>query len=166
MKRLIAIRNLEGGDAHKLSSDLETHTNRKYSLTLMRLMGFFVVSFMLFSVLFSLTVVLRDPPSDAVPETSPTATVFQVQLKETGQGICSFQMLHCQVYVFLASWFWKLCYCTDEAIVLIKLIRNQHSFRSLSLPLGYNHVLGVNCFLLLIFWLIQVNGEEWAGYES
>ncbi|MED6182323.1 Galactoside 2-alpha-L-fucosyltransferase [Stylosanthes scabra] len=94
MKRLITIRNVEGGggggsdDALKnlnLSSDLETHSyseKKNTNLPLMRLMGFFLVSFMLFSVLFSLSLVLRDPPSDAVLEASQTTTattVFQQQ---------------------------------------------------------------------------------------
>ncbi|KAL4398648.1 hypothetical protein HN51_003255 [Arachis hypogaea] len=89
MKRLITIRNVEeGGDTDdalknlnlNLSSDLEKKNNTT-TLPLMRLMGFFLVSFMLFSVLFSLSVVLRDPPSDAVLEASPTltTTVFQQQ---------------------------------------------------------------------------------------
>ncbi|KAF7838485.1 galactoside 2-alpha-L-fucosyltransferase-like [Senna tora] len=42
------------------------------------MMGIFVVCLMLFSVLFSLSVVLRDPPSDAAAEASAT-TFFQVK---------------------------------------------------------------------------------------
>lgn len=76
MKRVVTIRNPEGDDAQKLH--LDPPTNTKYALNLMRLMGFSLVSFMLFSVLFSLSVVLRDPPSDAV--TPPTTTtVFQLK---------------------------------------------------------------------------------------
>jgi len=87
MKRVIAIRNSTAnntGGNNKISlspSDLETVTD-KYAtsspLTLMRVMGFFVISFMLFSVLFSLSVVLRDPPSDAAFREQPLS-LFQLQ---------------------------------------------------------------------------------------
>ena len=50
----------------------------KCGLNMMRLMGIFVVSLMLFSVLFSVSMVLRDPPSDGVGEAS-SVTVFQVR---------------------------------------------------------------------------------------
>lgn len=53
-------------------------SNRKCGLNLMQLMGFFVLCLMLFSVLFSVSVVLRDPPSDGITEASPT-TFFQAQ---------------------------------------------------------------------------------------
>lgn len=94
MKRAIAIRNSTASDTggnNKISlspSDLETVTD-KYAtsspppLTLMRVMGFFVISFMLFSVLFSLSVVLRDPPSDAAFREQPSS-LFQLQ--QTQQG--------------------------------------------------------------------------------
>jgi xyloglucan fucosyltransferase len=47
-------------------------------------MGFFVISFMLFSVFFSLSVVLRDPPSDAA--ISSTTTLFQQHTLLQQQG--------------------------------------------------------------------------------
>jgi len=82
MKRAIAIRNSTANNNISLSpSDLETVTDKYASsstLTLMRLMGFFLVSFMLFSVLFSLSVVLRDPPSDAAFREQPSS-LFQLQ---------------------------------------------------------------------------------------
>lgn len=99
MKRVIAIRNSTANDSNttggnnKISlspSDLETVTD-KYAtsspLTLMRVMGFFVISFMLFSVLFSLSVVLRDPPSDAAFREQPSS-LFQLQ--QTQQGFFFF----------------------------------------------------------------------------
>lgn len=49
------------------------------TLPLMRLMGFFVASFVICSVLFSLSIVLRDPPSDAaLREPSSLTPLFQV----------------------------------------------------------------------------------------
>nr|Q9M5Q1.1 RecName: Full=Galactoside 2-alpha-L-fucosyltransferase; AltName: Full=PsFT1; AltName: Full=Xyloglucan alpha-(1,2)-fucosyltransferase [Pisum sativum]AAF62896.1 xyloglucan fucosyltransferase [Pisum sativum] len=79
IKRVIAIKNPRGDDNNNNKlSDLETLTDKCTTcpLTLMRVMAFFVVSFMLFSVLFSLSVVLRDPPSDAA--ISSTTTLFQL----------------------------------------------------------------------------------------
>ena len=46
--------------------------DRKLGLNSMRAMGIFVVCLMVFSVLFSVSVILKDPPSDAVLETSGT----------------------------------------------------------------------------------------------
>ncbi|WJX95538.1 Galactoside 2-alpha-L-fucosyltransferase [Trifolium repens] len=76
-------------DGNNKFSDLETTVTDKYAttsspLTLMRLMGFFVISFMLFSVFFSLSVVLRDPPSDAA--ISSTTTLFQQHTQSQQQG--------------------------------------------------------------------------------
>lgn len=80
IKRVIAIKNPRGDDNNNNNklSDLETLTDKCTTspLTLMRVMAFFVVSFMLFSVLFSLSVVLRDLPSDAA--ISSTTTLFQL----------------------------------------------------------------------------------------
>lgn len=81
IKRVIAFKNPRGDDNNNNNnklSDLETLTDKCTTspLTLMRVMAFFVVSFMLFSVLFSLSVVLRDPPSDAA--ISSTTTLFQL----------------------------------------------------------------------------------------
>lgn len=73
-------------DAERLS-DLDTHrdvlkdANKKCGLNLMQLMGLFVLCLMLFSVLFSVSVVLRDPPSDGVVEASGT-TFFEAKLSE------------------------------------------------------------------------------------
>ena len=63
-------------------SDLNIHyilkdRNVKCGPNMMRLMGIFVVCLVLFSVLFSVSMVLRDPPSDGVGDASST-TVFQV----------------------------------------------------------------------------------------
>ncbi|OIV97103.1 hypothetical protein TanjilG_10049 [Lupinus angustifolius] len=59
--------------------------NIKCVPSLTHLMGFFLLSLTLFSVLFSLSLVLRDPPSDSVPQDpSPTKTVFQVKQSEQG----------------------------------------------------------------------------------
>ncbi|KAK2357566.1 galactoside 2-alpha-L-fucosyltransferase [Trifolium repens] len=91
MKRIIAMRNprADNEDGNNKFSDLETTVTDKYAttsspLTLMRLMGFFVISFMLFSVFFSLSVVLRDPPSDAA--ISSTTTLFQQHTQSQQQG--------------------------------------------------------------------------------
>ncbi|XP_027332947.1 galactoside 2-alpha-L-fucosyltransferase-like [Abrus precatorius] len=88
MKRVITIRNEESGKKVSLSlspSDLDSKCT--FTLTLMRLMAFFLVSFMLFSVIFSLSVVLRDPPSDGALPTTPTTTFFQTT--STKQGLDS-----------------------------------------------------------------------------
>ncbi|WJX90031.1 Galactoside 2-alpha-L-fucosyltransferase, variant 2 [Trifolium repens] len=92
MKRIIAMRNprADNEDGNNKFSDLETTVTDKYvttcssPLTLIRLMGFFVISFMLFSVFFSLSVVLRDPPSDAA--ISSTTTLFQQHTLLQQQG--------------------------------------------------------------------------------
>ncbi|KAL9326400.1 hypothetical protein ACSQ67_007045 [Phaseolus vulgaris] len=58
-------------------SDLDSKC--AFSLSLMRLMAFFVASFVLCSVVFSLSVVLRDPPSDAaLRESSSLNPLFQI----------------------------------------------------------------------------------------
>ncbi|XP_054822638.1 galactoside 2-alpha-L-fucosyltransferase-like [Prosopis cineraria] len=70
-------------DAEKLS-DLDTRSSfsrdsdKKWGFNLMQLMGFFLLCLMLFSVLFSVSVVLRDPPSDGIVEAS-TSVVFQAE---------------------------------------------------------------------------------------
>ncbi|KAL5544528.1 hypothetical protein UlMin_008312 [Ulmus minor] len=53
-------------DAHSVLRNLE----RKNESGLMRTMGIFVVGLMVFSVLFSVSVVLKDPPSDGVLDSS------------------------------------------------------------------------------------------------
>ncbi|GAU13360.1 hypothetical protein TSUD_192720 [Trifolium subterraneum] len=83
MKRIIAMRNhprAENDDGNNKFSDLKSTgivTDNCATLTLMRLMGFFVISFMLFSVFFSLSVVLRDPPSDAAISSTTTMSFQQ-----------------------------------------------------------------------------------------
>ncbi|KAI4335974.1 hypothetical protein L6164_014558 [Bauhinia variegata] len=79
-------------DAEKFS-DWDTHCvlkdpNIKCGLNLMRLMGIFVVFLMLFSVLFSVSVILRDPPSDGVSDASPV-TVFQVKDSQGSDNVFS-----------------------------------------------------------------------------
>ncbi|KAJ7956419.1 galactoside 2-alpha-L-fucosyltransferase-like [Quillaja saponaria] len=74
-------------------SDLDSHvvlrdTDRKCGLSSMRLMGVFVVCLMLLSVLFSVSVVLRDPPSNGVSEV-PEARVFQVKASEDSEDDAS-----------------------------------------------------------------------------
>lgn len=75
-----------GDDAAETLSHLITpkDLNRKCSLALMRLMGIFVVSLIVFSVLFTVSMVLRDPPSDRVAEESAT-NFFEVNDRI---GIC------------------------------------------------------------------------------
>lgn len=79
MKRLK--KNPNDDDAQKLSG-FDAHTllrdpDKKLGLSFMRAMGILVVCLMVFSVLFSVSVVLRDPPSDGVLEASETR-VFQL----------------------------------------------------------------------------------------
>ncbi|XP_028753612.1 galactoside 2-alpha-L-fucosyltransferase-like [Neltuma alba] len=73
-------------DAEKLSdSDSRDNYSRdpdkKSGFNLMRLMGFFLLCLMLFSALFSVSVVLRDPPSDGVVEAS-SSVVSQAKQSE------------------------------------------------------------------------------------
>ncbi|XP_062116589.1 galactoside 2-alpha-L-fucosyltransferase-like isoform X2 [Humulus lupulus] len=69
-------KNLE--DNHANLSSFDTHStvfrdpDRKLGFISMRAMGIVVVCLMVFSVLFSVSMVLKDPPSDAVLETSRT----------------------------------------------------------------------------------------------
>ena len=58
------------------NQSLMTDQDIKCGINLMRLMGIFVVCLILLSVLFSVSVVLRDPPSDGVADALPT-TVFR-----------------------------------------------------------------------------------------
>ncbi|KAK4257205.1 hypothetical protein QN277_006823 [Acacia crassicarpa] len=73
-------------DAEKLS-DLDSRNNfsrdsdKKLGFTLIQLMGLFLLCLMLFSVLFSVSVVLRDPPSDGVVEASKSV-LFQANQSE------------------------------------------------------------------------------------
>ncbi|XP_020226603.1 galactoside 2-alpha-L-fucosyltransferase [Cajanus cajan] len=64
----------------KLSlSPSHLETKCAFTISLMRLMGFFVASFVLCSVIFSLSIVLRDPPSDAaLREPSSLTPLFQI----------------------------------------------------------------------------------------
>ncbi|POO01963.1 Xyloglucan fucosyltransferase [Trema orientale] len=82
-------KNLE--DNHAKLPDSDTHntvsrdSDRKLGLNWMKIMGVFVVCLMVFSVLFSVSVVLKDPPSDSVLEASG-ARVLQLN---TNQAIGS-----------------------------------------------------------------------------
>ncbi|KAF7806211.1 galactoside 2-alpha-L-fucosyltransferase-like [Senna tora] len=77
----------DDADAEKVI-DLDTRSNvlrdsgPKCGLNLVQLMGFFVLCLMLFSVLFSVSVVLRDPPSDGVAEAFAATTVFEAKQSE------------------------------------------------------------------------------------
>ncbi|KAK7388922.1 hypothetical protein VNO78_23750 [Psophocarpus tetragonolobus] len=60
-------------------SPLDLDSKCSFTPSLMRLMGFFVASFVLCSVFFSLSVVLRDPPSDAaLREPSSLTPLFPI----------------------------------------------------------------------------------------
>lgn len=74
--------NLDG-DHLSTHLDLDTRNalrdpDRKSGFSSMKVMGIFVAGLIVFSVLFSVNVVLRDPPSDAVFETSK-ARVLEVE---------------------------------------------------------------------------------------
>ena len=51
----------------------------------MSMMGFFVASFVLCSVIFSVSIVLRDPPSDAALH-EPSSLTPLLQIAQTLQG--------------------------------------------------------------------------------
>ncbi|KAK7330343.1 hypothetical protein VNO77_24533 [Canavalia gladiata] len=92
MKRVLTIRNEESGKKLSLSPSADLDAKRAFTPTLMRLMGFFLVSLILFSVIFSLSVVLRDPPSDAAlrqlsPPTITTTSSTVFQKTQTHQGL-------------------------------------------------------------------------------
>lgn len=77
--------NLDADDLSK-HLDLDTRSalrepDRKSASGSMKVMGIFVAALILFSVLFSVNVVLRDPPSDAVFETSKAA-VLEVEARK------------------------------------------------------------------------------------
>ncbi|KAH7529038.1 galactoside 2-alpha-L-fucosyltransferase [Ziziphus jujuba] len=77
MKRLK--KNTYDYDTESLS-DFAAHfvlrdPDRKLRLSVMRIMGIFVVCLMVFSVLFSVSVVLKDPPSDGVLDASETSVL-------------------------------------------------------------------------------------------
>lgn len=72
-------KNPSDDDTEKLP-DFDTHTvprdpDMKLGLSFMRAMGILVVCLMVFSVLFSVSVVLKDPPSDGVLEASETRVI-------------------------------------------------------------------------------------------
>ncbi|KAM6569602.1 hypothetical protein CsatB_017587 [Cannabis sativa] len=79
--------NKNSEDNHASISDFDTHStvsrdpDRKFGFSSMRAMGIFVVFLMIFSVLFSVSVILKDPPSDAVLETSG-ARVLRINSNE------------------------------------------------------------------------------------
>ncbi|KAG4942926.1 hypothetical protein JHK85_047572 [Glycine max] len=66
-----------------LPSDLDTKCS--FTLSLMSMMGFFVASFVLCSVIFSVSIVLRDPPSDAALH-EPSSLTPLLQIAQTLQG--------------------------------------------------------------------------------
>ncbi|EEF47837.1 Galactoside 2-alpha-L-fucosyltransferase, putative [Ricinus communis] len=64
-------------------------TERKcggFNLNLMRVMGILVAILMVISVVFSVSVVLKDPPSDTALESSQAANVFQVKQEKGSEG--------------------------------------------------------------------------------
>ncbi|KAH0975738.1 hypothetical protein GBA52_017637 [Prunus armeniaca] len=80
--------NLDG-DHLSTHLDLDTRNalrdpDRKSRLSSMKVMGIFVAGLIVFSVLFSVNVVLRDPPSDAVFETSK-ARVLEVEHRKDSE---------------------------------------------------------------------------------
>lgn len=80
--------NLDG-DHLSTHLDLDTRNalrdpDRKSGLSSMKVMGIFVAGLIVFSVLFSVNVVLRDPPSDAVFETSK-ARVLEVEHRKDSE---------------------------------------------------------------------------------
>ncbi|TKY55077.1 Galactoside 2-alpha-L-fucosyltransferase [Spatholobus suberectus] len=81
-------RKEESGKKVSLSlspSDLDSKC--AFTLTLMRLMGFFVTSLVLCSVIFSLSVVLRDPPSDAALREPLLSSAPVFQMSQTQQDL-------------------------------------------------------------------------------
>ena len=72
-----------------LPSDLDTKCSTP---SLMSMMGFFVASFVLCSVVFSVSIVLRDPPSDAALH-EPSSLAPLLQITQTLRG--SYLFLHC-----------------------------------------------------------------------
>ncbi|EXB44705.1 Galactoside 2-alpha-L-fucosyltransferase [Morus notabilis] len=74
---------LSGFDAQQT---VPRDSEKKLSLRLMRTMGIFVVCLMVFSVLFSVSVVLKDPPSDAVLDASGDRFVQLERNKAIGSG--------------------------------------------------------------------------------
>ncbi|ONI08719.1 hypothetical protein PRUPE_5G196900 [Prunus persica] len=80
--------NLDG-DHLSTHLDLDTRNalrdpDRKSGFSSMKVMGIFVAGLIVFSVLFSVNVVLRDPPSDAVFETSK-ARVLEVEHRKDSE---------------------------------------------------------------------------------
>lgn len=69
--------------------------DRKSGYNPMRLMGITVVCLMVISVLFSASVILKDPPSDGIREASQTR-VLQVG-SEKGTWFCAFEGFKCWV---------------------------------------------------------------------
>lgn len=81
-------KNLNGDDSSK-HLDLDTHNalrdpDRNAGLSPMRVMGIFVACLIVLSVLFSVNVVLRDPPSDAVYGASK-ARVLEVEPNKSSE---------------------------------------------------------------------------------
>lgn len=79
-------KNLNGDDSSK-HLDSGTHNamrdpDRNAGLSPMKAMGIFVACLIVLSVLFSVNVVLRDPPSDAVYEASK-ARVLEVEPRKS-----------------------------------------------------------------------------------
>lgn len=76
---------VSGFDAQRQS--VPRDSEKKLDLRLMRTMGIFVVCLMIFSVLFSVSVVLKDPPSDAVLEASGDHRFVRVE-RNKGTWFC------------------------------------------------------------------------------
>lgn len=110
MKRLK--KNTYDYDTESLS-DFAAHfvlrdPDRKLRLSVMRIMGIFVVCLMVFSVLFSVSVVLKDPPSDGVLDASETSVLHLKPDKGT------WFLVHCR------CWFMGLDYIFFVSFVLCK----------------------------------------------
>ncbi|PRQ16220.1 putative Type 1 galactoside alpha-(1,2)-fucosyltransferase [Rosa chinensis] len=81
-------KTLNGDDPSKYSDsgtrNALTDPDRNPGLSPMRVMGIFIACLILFSVLFSINVVLRDPPSDAVHEASKNR-VLEVEPRKSSE---------------------------------------------------------------------------------
>lgn len=122
-------RNIDGDDDDDDDQvrplDPEHHTvsrplDRKCEQNPMRLMGILVVCLMVVSVLFSVSVVLRDPPSDGVGAIEE-AKFLQVNPRK-GTSFLSFGIMvirFCYMCVFDTVYFF-----TSFFIVIIRVLRN------------------------------------------
>ena len=98
-------RNTDGDPGNRSNSDgqsfLPTETESKCGFNNpMRVMGIVVVVLMVVSVVFSVSVVLKDPPSDAALETlQQTNAIFEVKQEENGSYLLIYVL---PVFLFCA----------------------------------------------------------------